>query len=125
MHHEEDPKDALLNSLGDMTGIELFHNQVLLAVYIRPQKTKSGLILTDSTTAEDRFQSKIGLLVKSGPQAFQQDGTWFTNLTFSEGYDWLLFRPSDGWSVTINGILCRIFDDINIKGRVPHPDSAY
>jgi co-chaperonin GroES (HSP10) len=124
MSHEEDPRKKLLDELGDITGVELFHNQVLLAVYIRPQKTRSGLYLTDKHTDEDRFQSKVGLMVAKGPQAFEQDGNWFDGLSFKEG-DWLVFRPSDGWSITVNGVLCRIFDDINIKGRVPHPDAVW
>jgi co-chaperonin GroES (HSP10) len=124
MSHEEDPKEKLLDQLGDISDIELFHNQVLLAVYLRPEKTKSGLILTADHLDEDRYQSKVGLLVKQGPLAFEQDGNWFTGITFQE-HDWLIFRPSDGWSITVNGVLCRIFDDISIKGRAPHPDSVY
>lgn len=124
MSHDEDPKNKLLDELGDLSEVELFHNQVLLAVYIRPQKTKSGLYLTDKHTDEDRFQSKVGLLVKSGPQAFEQDGNWFSGVDFKD-HDWLVFRPSDGWSITVNGVLCRIFDDINIRGRVPHPDAVW
>jgi co-chaperonin GroES (HSP10) len=124
MAHEDDPKQKLLTELGDLSGIELFHNQVLLATYIRPQKTKSGLYLTDKHTDEDRFQSKVGLLVRQGPLAFQEDGSWFSGLSFKEG-DWLVFRPSDGWSITVNGVLCRIFDDIHIRGRVPHPDAVW
>jgi co-chaperonin GroES (HSP10) len=124
MAHEEDPRAKLRQELGDLSGVELFHNQVLLAVYIRPTKTKSGLYLTDAHTDEDRYQSKVGLLVKKGPLAFEQDGNWFTGLEFNED-DWLVFRPSDGWSITVNGVLCRIFDDINIKGRVPHPDAVW
>lgn len=124
MDHEGDPRQKLLEELGDISEIELFHNQVLLAVYLRPTKTKSGLILTDSHVDEDRYQSKVGLLVKSGPQAFEQDGNWFSGLNFAD-HDWLVFRPSDGWSITVNGVLCRIFDDINIRGRVPHPDAVW
>ena len=124
MSHEEDPKVKLLDQLGDISDIELFHNQVLLAVYLRPEKTKSGLILTADHLDEDRYQSKVGLLVKQGPLAFEQDGNWFTGMIFQE-HDWLIFRPSDGWSITVNGVLCRIFDDISIKGRAPHPDSVY
>jgi len=124
MSHDEDPKNKLLDELGDLSEIELFHNQVLLAVYIRPQKTRAGLYLTDKHTDEDRFQSKVGLLVKSGPQAFEQDGNWFSGVDFKD-HDWLVFRPSDGWSITVNGVLCRIFDDINIRGRVPHPDAVW
>jgi co-chaperonin GroES (HSP10) len=124
MSHDVEPKEAILNAIGDISEVELFHNQVLLAIYIRPEKTKSGLILTDSHRDEDRFQSKVGMLVKRGPMAFEQDGNWFSNLTFGEN-DWLVFRPSDGWSITVNGVLCRIFDDVNIKGRVPHPDAVW
>jgi len=124
MAHDTDPKDQILEAIGDLSQVELFHNQVLLAVYIRPEKTKSGLILTDSHRDEDRYQSKVGLLVKQGPMAFEQDGNWFSGLSFNE-HDWLVFRPSDGWSITVNGVLCRIFDDVNIKGRVPHPDAVW
>jgi len=124
MSHEEDPKQKLLDQLGDISDIELFHNQVLLAVYLRPEKTKSGLILTADHLDEDRYQSKVGMLIKRGPLAFEQDGNWFTGMTFND-FDWLIFRPSDGWSITVNGVLCRIFDDISIKGRAPHPDSVY
>lgn len=124
MSHEDDPKNKILEDLGDLSQIELFHNQVLLAVYLRPQKTKSGLYLTDKHVDEDRFQSKVGLLVKAGPQAFEQDGNWFSGMSFKD-HDWLVFRPSDGWSITVNGVLCRIFDDINIRGRVPHPDAVW
>lgn len=124
MSHDEDPKQTLLDQIGDISQVELFHNQVLLAVYLRPEKTKSGLILTANHLDEDRYQSKVGLLVKRGPLAFEQDGDWFTGMTFQD-HDWLIFRPSDGWSITVNGVLCRIFDDISIKGRAPHPDSVY
>jgi co-chaperonin GroES (HSP10) len=124
MSHDTDPKEAILTASGDLSEVELFHNQILLAIYIRPEKTKSGLILTDSHRDEDRYQSKVGLLVKRGPLAFEQDGNWFNGLTFDD-HDWLVFRPSDGWSITVNGVLCRIFDDVNIKGRVPHPDAVW
>jgi len=124
MLHETDPKQTILEALGDISNIELFHNQVLLATYLRPTKTKSGLILTDSHVDEDKYQSKVGLLVKRGPLAFEQDGNWFNGMEFHD-HDWLIFRPSDGWSITVNNVLCRIFDDVNIKGRVQDPDAVY
>lgn len=124
MLHEKDPKLAILEEIGDLSKVELFHNQVLLAVYLRPTKTKSGLILTDNHVDEDRYQSKVGLLVKKGPAAFEQDENWFNGMTFHD-HDWLVFRPSEGWSITVNNVLCRIFDDVNIKGRVADPDAVY
>ena len=46
MHHEADPKEKLLTDLGDISKVELLNTQVLVAVYIRPEKTKGGIIMT-------------------------------------------------------------------------------
>lgn len=125
MKHDVDPKQKLLDDLGDISELEIFNNQILLAVYIRPQQTRSGLHLASQTTDEDRYQSKVGLLVKSGNAAFKDDtDTWFKDIEINEE-DWILFRPSDGWSITINGVLCRMLEDVSTKGRIPHPDMAY
>ena len=43
MQHEVDPADKLKKELGDLSKVEIFNNQILVAVYIRPQKTKSGI----------------------------------------------------------------------------------
>jgi co-chaperonin GroES (HSP10) len=125
MQHEVDPAVQLKKDLGDLSKVEVFNNQLLVAVYIRPQKTKSGIILTDKTTEEDRFQSKIGLVVKKGPSAFDDStGEWFKGVSIDES-DWIIFRPSDGWSITVNGVLCRLIEDVNVKGRVKHPDQIW
>ena len=47
MEHAVDPKDALLKQVGDLKNIDIFNNAVLVALYVQPQKTKSGLYLTD------------------------------------------------------------------------------
>ncbi len=125
MDHEIDPREKLLKEIGDLSEVELFNNQLLLAVYMRPEKMKSGLHLPDSSRAEDKFQSKVGLLVKQGPLAFEDDnGAWFKGLTINL-HDWLVVRASDSWSITINGVLCRVVEDSLIKMRVPHPDAAW
>ena len=125
MLHEADPKEKLLADLGDISKIELFNTNVLVAVYVRPEKTKGGIIMSSKSLDEDRYQSKVGLVVKTGPSAFvESDGKWFNGLKIKVG-DWLVFRPSDGWNVTVNGVLCRMFDDASFKGRIPHPDNVY
>jgi co-chaperonin GroES (HSP10) len=125
MEHETDPRAKLKEELGDLSSVEIFNNQILCAVYIRPQKTKSGLYLSDKTTDEDRYQSKVGLIVKMGPQAFvDETNSWFAENEASVD-DWIVFRPSDGWSITVNGVLCRILDDTSVRGRIQHPDSVW
>jgi co-chaperonin GroES (HSP10) len=125
MDHEVDPAKKIIEEIGDLSKIELFNNQILVGVYIRPQKTKSGLYLSDKTTEEDRFQSKVGLLLKLGPRAFEaNDEGWFDGEKFNLN-DWLVFRPSDGWSITVHNVLCRILTDTQVKMRVPNPDEVW
>ena len=122
MAHAIDPKTELLQEVGDIKEVEIFKNQILCAIYIRPQKTKSGIILTEKYVDEDKYQGKVGLVLKMGPEAFVDDsGKWFKNMKIKVG-DWVVFRPSDGWSVSINGKSCRILDDVAIRGRVQSPD---
>jgi len=125
MQHDTDPKDDLIKAVGSIDGLDLYHNQILCAVYIRPEKTKGGIVLPDQHRNEDRHQSKVGLILKVGPDAFvDESGVWFKDVSVKTG-DWIVFRPSDGWSITVNGVLCRILKDENVRGRVSHPDLVW
>lgn len=125
MSHEVDPKQKLLEDLGDISPFEIFNNQILVAVYIRPIKTKSGLYLPEQSREEDKVQGKVGLVVKKGPAAFvDETSEWFKDISV-ELHDWVVFRPSDGWSITVNNVLCRIIDDTAIRGKVDMPDRVW
>jgi co-chaperonin GroES (HSP10) len=125
MDHANDPRQALKEQIGNIDDIEIFNNQILVAVYIRPQKTKSGIYLPDSTVGEDQYQSKVGLVLKKGSTAFiDEENKWFRGFNI-ELDDWIVFRPSDGWTVTINNNICRILDDTAVRGRVQAPDQIW
>lgn len=120
MAHDVDPKEKILAELGDISSVKLLNNNIMIAVYIRPEKTKGGIIINDRVRDEDRFQSKIGMIVAMGPSAFKEDDSdpkWFNGMTFNVG-DWVLFRPADGWTVTVNGVSCKILSDVQIKGVI-------
>lgn len=132
MQHEVDPREEILQRVGDLGGVEVFGNDILIAVYMRPERTKSGIILTDKARAEDAFQGKCGLIVKMGPTAYlDEEGKKFRDI---KEHDWVIFRASDGWPVTLNAansvsskdaVICRIITDINIRMRVSSPDAIY
>lgn len=126
MLHETDPRDVLIDKVGDISDVEVFNNQVLCAVYERPEKTTGGIIITDSARDEDKTQGKVGLIVKLGPNAFNDPNhEWgFDGLDMKVG-DWIYFRASDGWAITVNKKLCRILDDVNVRGRIQHPDQVW
>lgn len=122
MLHEEDPKELILKKLGDISGLNIYGARVLVATYIRPERKKSGLILTSSVREEDKFQGKCGLVIKLGPLAFKDtEKLDFTDSRANLG-DWVVYRPMDGVAQSVNGVHCRLLDDIEINGDVNHPD---
>lgn len=125
------PKKALLDAVGNIDGIEMFHNLVLVATYIEPEKTAGGIIRPDRTLAENRFQGKAALVLKLGPLAFKDDNiARFGGVMLRPG-DWVMVRPSDGLELFAvdesksAGTSCRIFEDIHIKARVSDPSLIY
>lgn len=125
MQHKVDPKEHLLSEIGDTSNVEVFNNQVLVAIYKRPERTASGIFLTDANRDEDRYQSKVGLIIKMGDAAFADDGgQWFAGATFEAG-DWVVFKPSDGWSINVHGVDCRMLEDVNTRARIQHPDQVW
>ncbi len=127
-----DPRKALLDSAGPLTDYVIFHNLVLVATYIPSEKIGS-IIVPDRAIAEARFQGKLGLVLKCGPLAFQDDAvTRFGGVSVEPG-DWVLYRPSDGielfikdWAGLANdGLPCRLIEDTLIKGRVTNPALVY
>jgi len=122
MNHAVDPRESILKSVGDLSSIEIFNNQILVAIYIRPEKTVGGILLPNQTRDEDKWQGKMGLVLKKGPSAFVDESqNWFNGIDVAVG-DWVFFRPSDGWGLEVNGVLCRLLDDTVIRGRAPNPD---
>ena len=46
--------------------------QVLVAIYVRPKVTKSGIHIPDQTLQEDEYQGKVGLVLSWGPELVRQ-----------------------------------------------------
>jgi len=125
MEHADDPKEAILNEIGSVDDIGVFNNQLLVAIYMRPEKTKSGIILSDQTRSEDRYQGKVGLVLKKGPTAFvDPDNKWFVDTDVEVG-DWVYFRVTDGWSINVHGVSCRMLEDTDIRGSTKYPDAVW
>ena len=101
------------------------HDRVVVRRLESEEKTKGGIFLPDKAKDEDKYQSKVGLILKVGPSAFVDDAqNWFKGVTVQE-HDWIIFRPSDGWQMLVNGVSCRMLDDTVVRGRVPDPDMIW
>ena len=131
MEHEEDPRKEIFDTLGNLKDVDIFNNQVLVAIYKRggisdqDRKTTGGIIIPGKVTSDDRFQSKVGVIVKTGDRAFDDDtGVWFKGVKFNIG-DLVVFRASDGWEISIHKVPCRLLDDTAIRARIQHPDTVW
>lgn len=127
MVHLEDPKQKLLDELGEIPEGIVNLNKILVACYRRPEKTVGGIILTDRANDEDVWQGKVGLIIAMGPTAFQDDeANKFHGLKYEVG-DWVWFvQASDGKACQVNGVPCRVFlAEGLLSGTVPSPDLVW
>jgi len=122
-----DVKAAHLSALDDISGIEVFGDLVLVMAFAERTKTRGGIILSDKSHDEARFQGKVGLVVAVGPQAFQDDArVTFGGQTVAVG-DWVMARTSDGVEFTktrkdgSGSVLLRLFRDTQIMARLSDP----
>lgn len=108
-----------------LSDFEPFHNYVLVGVHVQPEKRASGLYMSDKSRDEDKWQGKVGAVLKKGPMAFKDDGIAdFGGLDVEPG-DWVLYRVTDGYSLDLNGIRCRLLQDTEIRGRIKDPITIY
>jgi co-chaperonin GroES (HSP10) len=125
MAHDIDPAKEIWGRIGTLKDVDIYFGNILVAIYKRPEKTASGLFLSDKTRDEDKYQGKVGLVVKKGPMAFKDDeNTKFEGQNVAVN-DWVVFRPSDGWPWSIGKEEFRLLRDVDIKARIAAPDSVW
>lgn len=117
------PREALIKAIGKID--KVIHSQVLVATYIRPSRTKGGIIMIDQTIQESEFQGTIGLVVGLGPGAFKDDAIAKFHGVKLKLHDWVLYRPADGMALEFRQVPCRLFEDVNIKMIVERPEDYW
>ena len=115
----DDPREGLLKQLGN-TAVEhyqLMEDDILLATYIRPEKTKGGIIIPD--TAKEKPQE--GEVVAAGSGSKNEKGE-VTPLDVKAG-DRILFGKWSGTEVKIDGEDLLIMKESDIMGVLDVPAS--
>lgn len=124
MHHDTDPREELEGQVAGFIDAYLpLWDNVVCAIYVRPNKTKSGIILSDKRSDEDVYQGCVGLIISMGPDAAamkDKDG----KPTFSIG-DWVRFHPEDGDRMSLGGVPCREFEARHLQGKLLLPDVIF
>jgi hypothetical protein len=132
--HVEDPRDVIWTAVGkDLDKVEPMNQQVLVAMYIRPatyvQFGQGGedkrLEIAEEAIDEDRYQGKVGMVLKKGPRAFVDDGPIQFHGQDVEPGDWVVYRSSDGLKGMIGDREIRFIPDVYIKAKIDHPDAVF
>jgi len=125
MVHATDPKSDIFLSLGDhLDQVTPLGADVLLAVYIRPEQTKGGILLpaNQGMRKEDNYQGKVGLVLKLGPLAFRSDATHDFGEVVPRVGDWVAINVGDTWAFQLGDQRCRVAQDVDIKLILSAPD---
>ena len=129
MQHDEDPARVLFRLVGmkngKIPGFELMANRVLLGLYVRPEKTKSNILIPGTKRAEEKFQGKAAVVLMKGPSAFVSDSNFDFRGQQVEVGDWVSLWVTDGRAISINGAECRVIRDQDISMKIPSPDQVY
>jgi len=116
---------VLKNLKPHLKEIDVLHSDVLVATYVRPSKTAGGIILTDKTTDEDRWQCKVGLVLKLGASAFKYEGAFSYEGPVPEVGQYVTFHTSDSREIGFLGYSCRLIPSELLRMRVPNPEMIY
>lgn len=72
-------RKEILDGLGDISGFEIWGNQVLLAVACEPVETKGRIVLGNDTKIEAVWQGKVGMILRIGPDCFTENAKTFNH----------------------------------------------
>jgi hypothetical protein len=120
-----DPKQAIITAIGDLSGMRVAGDLVLVGTYIRPEKTTGGIIRPREVIQEDEWQGKVGLVLKTGPLAYADWEDDPEKGSMAEPGGWVVYAIKDGWPVQINGVACRYVPYEKIRARVDNPAMVF
>lgn len=125
MIHERDPRDVIMDEVRPFLGdVQPLGTEVLLAVYVRPEKTVGGILLPSNQgpRREDQWQGKTCLVLAMGEMAFVEDANHRWGETKPKVGDWVAINVGDTWSFELGPRRCRVAEDVDIKLVLQRPD---
>jgi len=121
----DDPRMAIVKAVGDLEDVEVFSDMVLVGTFIRHEKTAGGIIMTKDHIAEDIWQGKVGLVLKTGPLAYADWEPPEDRGKAAELGSWIVYAIKDGWGITLNDVPCRLIPYDKIRMRVSDPKKVF
>ena len=126
----EEFKKKIWQHFDELNELEVFHNQLIVVKFIRT-KVSASIYAANSTQTEDKWQGKVGLVIKLGPSAFVDEPGFSFHGTKAAVGDWVIYRNTDGYDMdykaegAVEKINLRWIEDAQIKGRTTRPQAIW
>ena len=118
----KDKRKEIFKLLGNLGGINVQRNLILVAVYIGDKYIPgTKLLRSDANIKEDVWQGTAGLIVKMGPTAFTLSDNKTHDPDAPVVGNWVTFTPGEGRRIQINGVDLRVFVDENVTMTIADP----
>lgn len=121
----KDPMQAIIKAVGDLSGVDVLTDLVLLGTFIRNERTAGGIIRPLDNVKEDENQGKVGLVLKCGPLAYadwEDDDTRGQNAKL---HTWVVFHNVHAWQIQLNGVACRLIPYDKLRMRLRDPNVVF
>lgn len=113
----KDIKVALINEVGDLSKVRVMGQNLFIANYVGPEKTKGGIFLSPETKKEDEWQGNTGLVLKVGEGIDEEDASDFL-------HQWVMFGGNDGLRYHYNGVAVRTMHIDRVRQIIPDPEKV-
>lgn len=133
--HDTDPKQDIWDEVGRyIEQIEPLGDRVLLVMYERTKqkgdvRTAGGIIVPETkngSAVEDKWQGKVGMVVKMGPLAFTEDETHKWGGVVPKVGDWVMISVGNSYSFDLPGDRrAREVRDVYVENIVRSMDIVY
>jgi co-chaperonin GroES (HSP10) len=126
MVHDRDPgAEIMIECKPFLEGVRVLGTRILVGVYVPPEKTKSGIIITQNSRNDARYQGKVGLVLRMGPIAFEDDATHrFGDIKPKVG-DWVVYNIGDTKGLELGQHRVRMVEDVHVDMIIENPDSVW
>lgn len=102
--HETDPKQDIMEDVGPFIGaFTPLSDRILIVMYERGKRrdgnaevrSRGGIIVPQKSLDEDKFQGRVGLVMRMGALAFADDNTHHWGDPVPRIGDWVMVRVGD------------------------------
>ena len=97
--------------------------RILVLPFKQKEKTKGGLIMTDTTIEKSQVASTCGLVLATGPNCYDKEK--FPEGPWCKKGDWIIFARYAGSRIKIDGGEIRLLNDDEVLATVERPEDIF